>query len=417
MTGHGSRTGWSGPETVTDGVRRAWDRGDILRDAAGEPGRGGQPVFPLEVPLRGPRRGELVDRFGDVAEWARVLRADSVRRGWRLEDKRVPSRLLGPQQLPTAAWVDEHAVALVLLGHAEQEVASRFRTALVDADAASDTDQFRQRVRSVALARPLDVAAAAEVWPSLVAVARWLDANPRPGVGLRDIPVRGAHTKLLEQNRPLARALFDAVLPPTAVDTGAGSFEGRYGFATGAMDVLLAGPGVLLGVPWREQVHVTWPLDALAGVDLARLPVTEVVIVENKASLARVPVAEGRMTVWGAGYAAEAIGAACGWWRQVAVRYWGDVDTHGLLCLARVLRRHRHVTPLLMDECTLLAHRDWWGVEDEPADPEDCEQLLPEPQAELLAGLRSSRWAARLRLEQEHLQPAAVTPAFARHSH
>jgi len=41
----------------------------------------------------------------------------------------------------------------------------------------------------------------------------------------------------------------------------------------------------------------------------------------------------------------------------VAVRYWGDVDTHGMAILAEVRRALPHVRSALMDLETLQDHR------------------------------------------------------------
>jgi hypothetical protein len=49
------------------------------------------------------------------------------------------------------------------------------------------------------------------------------------------------------------------------------------------------------------------------------------------------------------------------WLRECEVLYWGDIDTHGFRILDQLRAVHPHVESVLMDEETLLAHRDAWG--------------------------------------------------------
>lgn len=439
--------GWASPETVTAAVRKRWDRGELLlqlADALLEPipspdrsaeqhdtsetdtersdlrqagtalvsDGNAKDGWRFRVSLPGPSRDELADLHTEAGDWVRALRRDAQQRGWRLEERQVPSKLLGAQMLPRFAWFDSVDRAFEVLGEDARRLAGQFTDAVIGSPDPGDSPQFAAAWTSVLRKRPLQVATAPDVWLALLAVARWLLRNPRPGIPLREVAVPGVHTKLLEQNKQLARALFDAVLPADAVDTEQTNLAGRYGFHTGELEVLLAGPGALLGVPWLDSVRVTWPLSALAGLDPRAVGVRELVVVENKTSLARVPISASRVAVWGVGYAAEALAEACLWWDNIPVRYWGDIDTHGLRAYARVLRHHRGVLPLLMDDATLLTHRTRWGLEDEPATPEICEELLPIDQRELLAALRSGQWGARLRLEQEHLSAATIAAAF-----
>lgn len=53
----------------------------------------------------------------------------------------------------------------------------------------------------------------------------------------------------------------------------------------------------------------------------------------------------------------RAVSTRHGWLRDVAVRYWGDVDTHGMAILAEVRRALPHVRSALMDLETLQDHR------------------------------------------------------------
>lgn len=45
--------------------------------------------------------------------------------------------------------------------------------------------------------------------------------------------------------------------------------------------------------------------------------------------------------LWGAGYGADELLAALPWRSVVAVRYWGDIETHGFVILAASAGSHR----------------------------------------------------------------------------
>jgi hypothetical protein len=90
------------------------------------------------------------------------------------------------------------------------------------------------------------------------------------------------------------------------------------------------------------------------------------------------------------------------WLRDAAIFYWGDIDTHGFAILDRARATLGGVTSLLMDEATLLAHRNLWV--EEPVQYPDAE--LPEltvQERDVFQKLRSNFWGRRVRLEQERM--------------
>ncbi len=55
------------------------------------------------------------------------------------------------------------------------------------------------------------------------------------------------------------------------------------------------------------------------------------------------------------------------WLGGADVVYWGDIDTHGFAILDRLRAWLPEARSVLMDQETLLAHRDRWVTEDRPA--------------------------------------------------
>lgn len=413
-TAAGARTGaptWSTPSTVTDAARRLFDSGVLLRALHDEATR--ERAFPVRVRLRGPGRDELADCFATASDWTRRLRRDASTRGWRLTTKTVTSRTLGRQDLPASGWLDTPDITLALLNGPARRQSARFAQLLDIAQGFAATAPAVARAgREVALAQPHAILDAADDWSVMLAVSVWLAEHPRPDVDIRQLPVPGAHTKLLEQRRRVVSALFDACLPEQAIDSDAGTFEQKYGFASRSRQIQLHGPGSALGLPWADQVIVGWPLWALAGFSPQAVGITEVVLVENRVSFAAIPAAAGRLTIFGEGYAAEDTAEQAPWLTRVRVRYWGDIDTHGLRILARLRRSLPHTESVLMDQDTLVAHRDRWVTEKDQARPEAAEALLTETEAELLAKLRDNTWGRCVRLEQEHVSLTLVRAAF-----
>jgi hypothetical protein len=379
---------WATSAAVRDAVHVSWSRGDVLRglhtDAA--------PPF-LRVRLPGPSRDEIATRFAEAAAWARRLREESERAGWRLENKRVKVGGAGVQELPAAAIIDSAEQAVRLLGRDHVRTAGDFATAL---ELATVTDPA---ARELALRRPHDVIAAKDDWPLLLAVAVWLKANPRPAIHLRQLPLSGVHTKLLETHRTLASRLLDAVLPADSIDPAATALAGRYGFLEPARRARLRGRAALLGLPTPGIGDVTWDVAAVAALDPRPAGVTELLIVENQTAFLVAPAPPYRLVLWGAGYGADELLSALPWLADITVRYWGDIDTHGFAILDRVRAVAPRARSLLMDEATLHAHKAFWVHEPTPR----IQPLtwLTSAESAVYQALCEGTYGAQLRLEQE----------------
>jgi len=383
--------GWSSPQTVLAAVRAKWDRGAVLRELHLPAEQ--RTTFPLRVRLPGPDAADLAPRFADVSTWAREMHDAATRDGWQLLTRAVRAGGLGTQNLPAAALIDTPHTALRLLGSTYTTSAARFAVALEQAAALGDA------VAALALARPLEVLGAGEDWPLLLELAAWTRAHPRPNLYVRQIPVAGVHTKLVETHRPLLSRLLDAVLPADAVESATPAFPARFGFRAPSRRARVRGAAAVLGVPGAEVADVTWDVGGLAALDVTAAGVTELLIVENQSSYLTVPADRRRLVLWGAGYGAEELLAALPWAGQVTVRYWGDLDTHGFAILSRVRAVAPHTTSLLMDAATLLSHKPFWSVEGTPHN-QPLPHLTDEEHATFDA-LRRGTYGMGVRLEQE----------------
>jgi hypothetical protein len=381
---------WTTPEQITAEVEKRWQRGDILSARVT-----GEPLFPLRVRLRRPSAREIVERFGDVADWARTLNAATREArgfGFVLEREEVRSRVHGVNTLPVAAIVPTEADALRLIR--QSAAADRFQ-ALADA-----TLRRYPALRDWLARRPLTALDHAAHWGEVLAVLDWFAAHPRPGLYLRQLDIPGVDTKFIETHRALLSELLDAVLPEEAVDrtaVGARAFNERYGLRSERPLVRfrLLDPALYL----QGLSDLSLPPEQFAAL---RLPLRRVFITENRTNGLAFPDCPGGMVVFGLGYGLERL-AEVGWLRSVEVHYWGDIDTHGFGILNRLRVNLPQARSFLMDRATLQAHGTLWGRE--PADRRytgDTSRLTADECA-LFQDLLTDRYGERVRLEQERI--------------
>jgi hypothetical protein len=143
---------------------------------------------------------------------------------------------------------------------------------------------------------------------------------------------------------------------------------------------------------------VTAPIEQIAA--LALQP-SRVFIVENLQTGLAFAELPGSLVFMGKGYAVDVFGAIP-WLRDVVCHYWGDIDTHGLAILDRLRDYLPQARSLLMNETTLLDHRDLWVQEARPLGPQDLANLDDAEKA-LYDSLVGNRWETSLRLEQERI--------------
>ena len=105
-------TAWTTAADIRARARRRWDDGTILRSVAAD-----APVPVIDVPLRGPRPGDIGDALDAVRSWIAGLEAGS-RSGSRYTVRYVlvGGRLIGRNSLPSHAVVESYEQAVALLG-------------------------------------------------------------------------------------------------------------------------------------------------------------------------------------------------------------------------------------------------------------------------------------------------------------
>lgn len=376
---------WSTASDVKTRLERLWNRGDLLRDLVAGTSR-----FPLRVPLKGPAPADITDRLGEVRAWASALAGVDV---LRIEWREVNHRVQGLQQVPAAAWIDAVDDAIKWLG--KRPPWNAFQRIL------ETTRQRNPALLGWLAKRPLRTLELADDWERLLDVVDWTAAHPRPGLYLRQVDVRGVHSKFIETHRTDLSEMLDLALPACAVDTtasGISRFAARYGFLDKPVRIRcrILDPAVtpIRGVPSPDLT-----LDAASFSQLAPAA-KHVLITENEINFLTLPPLPGAIAIFGAGYGWDAL-ARARWLDRCAIHYWGDIDTHGFAILDQLRGHFGRVESLLMDRATLMAHEVFWGHEDRPT-RNDLPRLNAAEQA-LYDDLRDNRIRVGLRLEQERL--------------
>jgi hypothetical protein len=316
---------------------------------------------------------------GGTVEW--------TPRRWSSGDQELPSRLVlaSPEDMAQ------------VLGHGKIWRRARERYA-------AWCRQFPRLAGSRAVARHCDdvlVGYGDADFARLSTLLQWLVDNPNSGRYLRQLPLADVDTKWVWPRRGVVQDLMRQLL------------DGVDDLGFHALCGLRAEPARLrmrvLCPRLRTRVgglcDIEAPIAELAALQLAP---NICLVVENLNTGIALPDFDGAVAFMRLGFAVDQL-AAIGWLRGARRHlYWGDLDTHGFAILAGARQRFPNTVSVLMDEETLLAHRELWVQQPTPCRVESPEGLTVAELA-VYEGLRANRWGERVRLEQERIAwPAAL---------
>ncbi|MCZ9884548.1 DUF2220 family protein [Arthrobacter sp. B2a2-09] len=384
----------------------AWERGQLLREAM-EPTE----AYPRRRALKRPSAAELRDDYAAARKWAAELFAAAG--PYSLETVDVGRTTIGSNHLPAAAVFARVEDEIAFVGRNRELGQFRSRAAALAA--------LDPALRAWALKRPLQLLALGDAALTAARVALWLRENPGPGIYLRQLSLPGVHTKFIEthrrvidemlavlQHRPPEDDLLergaaasdgavsddDGLLLSPIARTPAARFAERHGFLhpPELVRFRLLDPEIPLLGDARDVMVTAEAFSTL------RLPVTSVLVTENLVNFLALPDRPRSLALFGAGYGFSSLRDA-EWIRDCEVLYWGDLDTHGFRILDQLRSVHPHVSSILMDEATLLAHREAWGVEESPSRAHLAR--LTAEEAEVYESLGNNRYGNGVRLEQE----------------
>lgn len=312
--------------------------------------------------------------FKDLIEW--------VERNWPAAGRqRLPYRVY------CSSWADVMRVARQKSTHALVE--SRLSDLIAhwdagwsgsDADAGLLATAVRLQIRPILNLDDGD-------WRMLLAVIDWIAAKNPLTPYVRQLPIRGIHTKWMEQHGKLVKTMAQAVAD---------------------RDFTMPKPLPYIHIRILDEAlfisgfnDLEIPLDQVAR--LAILP-DAVIVCENLVSLMTLPSLPKTIGIFGSGYAVEKIGSIP-WLASIPVLYWGDLDTNGFAILHRLRRLIPHAQSVMMDAETLDRYLDL-AVE-EPAPNSRTFDSLTDAECIALDRLREGdplRNISTLRLEQERIE-------------
>jgi hypothetical protein len=305
--------------------------------------------------------------------------------------------LLGQQKIPIAVVVQDAGALAAWTGHAKNW-----------GRACARRDVFEERFPLIRVAPPWSrYEEVATSWEAddvcrLMDLIAWLQGNQNSQLYLRQLPVPGIDTKWVESRRAIVRDFF---LATRGIPAG-GDFHEVCGLRR-------APATVRMRVLCPELRKATGGLSDFESPieDLARLRLRPgtLLVVENLATGLALPEMPGTVAFMKLGHAISDLaripwlfGDASGTWRPSRVLYWGDLDTHGFVILARARGLFPELRSVLMDEETLLSGREQWVQEASQAKMERLDRLT-ESEHRLYDALRENRFSSRVRLEQERL--------------
>ncbi len=343
--------------------------------------------WPIKVPLGAPTEQVALRQVDGVRAWVVAWQRwqGSGRLSWA--DRRW--KALGVQQLPECLILEGPQDVAAWIGESARWELARSRYSSLVAEWPS---------LGLHLPRHFDVLADysdGDFW-RLTEVLKWIVLNPRSNLYPRQIPVAGLDSKWLDGRKVLIANLVAAVQDYPAGET---DFFRRCG---------------LKGLPQLLRMRVLDPalrkvLGALGDIsapweEVASLSIQPkyVFIVENLQTGLAFDDLPGAVVIMRLGYAVDVL-SRIPWVQQAKCIYWGDVDTHGFSILHRARKYLPRLESMMMDETTLLAHRDLC-VEETDQHPATELPLLSPVEHQLYLALKNNSIGQQIRLEQERIR-------------
>lgn len=349
----------------------------------------GTPWQTLNIPFGKPSGRELLNEFANISASLQVLQASAkaaLGYGYQMDLESVTHRQLGEQHLPSRICFETEQDFLRFIG--KQREATQFK------QLAQQTLACHPKLSAVLHDQPRWLLDNLAVWSKLLSVADWFIAHPRPDIFIRQIDLPGIDSKFIEQHKSQLIVLLDTLLPTSAIEREAKTFERRYGlrFDQHLIRIRLLDPAVVLA----GLTDLTVPLQDFCRL---ALPLETVFVTENKINGLTFPPHPKAMVIFALGYGVTSLAEAT-WLKTMRIIYWGDLDTHGFAMLSRLREIFPHVESMLMDSSTLAANLDLCVTE--AASVKELPVGLTATERATFTALSSAN-GVNLRLEQERI--------------
>lgn len=352
--------------------------------------------IPLEMPARPPAMTMLEGEFPAVREWISQLKSQSkeaLGRGYSIKTREWRHRRLGKQSMPTKIVIETRDDLLFLAGR-EREF-RRFKKVAEEVLA-----RFPQ-LKAFLVRKPSFMLEYEEDIGKLLAVCGHFVSNDVSGFYLRQLDIPGVDTKFIERRCGVLAEMLELLLPGGVAQETPGSglrfFERRFGLKHEQPTVRfrLLDPAIHLS----GLRDIAIPLTEFQSL---RLPLRKAFIVENKMNGLCFPDVEAGIVIFGMGYGVNVLSGAS-WLKDLELHYWGDIDTHGFAILDSLRVHFPKLRTFLMDHETLERFKGLWTQEGESQRFLKELSRLNSLEHSLFEALKSDKWGAALRLEQERI--------------
>ncbi|WJM79229.1 DUF3322 domain-containing protein [Pectobacterium brasiliense] len=218
------------------------------------------------------------------------------------------------------------------------------------------------------------------------------------GLPLRLLSGQGVDTKFIENNISLLTRLLDVRFSGEASEQGLTTFLGAFDESSHWVLVVPLSPGLL---PFKKCRVTT------AELAETILTASRVLVIENEQCLHQLPVLSDTIAILGCGLDVQWLSSSALDEKHIA--YWGDMDSWGLLMLARARRCRSTLDALLMNRELFEQYASHSAV----TEPVKAQEAIPDGLLNEEADFY--RYLTRLprgRLEQEFLPAGIVEEAL-----
>lgn len=341
--------------------------------------------WPLCINLSPPTEKEAMDMLPTVKNWVESWRRNS--KSGQVVWREYHWRVIGKQELPfqiilanakdVATWADE-------LKSWDKVTTCYEHLCKIHAN---PSPQLVKRVHAALGDSLADFAL-------LLEVITWLERNRNSGLYLRQLPIKGVHTKWIESNKELITRLTREIRGLSSEQ----DFNELLGLRSLPIMIRLR----ILDPDIRKQLggmsDISVRLDELSEL---RIKPASVLIVENLQSGLALDDIPGTIAFLGLGNAVSVL-STVSWISQAKSYYWGDIDTYGFFILNNLRSTLPAVQSLLMDFETLKQHEAMWVREEKQFSGDQLVHLTSLEQ-ELFQGLKLNKFGNNIRLEQERI--------------
>lgn len=309
----------------------------------------------LSFPFRIRADKKLSKHFTEWSGQLEELIANSSDRkgfGYSITYATINTREHGVQSIPEAILINTETDLLLYLGKQEEFACFKRNVALI-------ADKFPQ-LRSWMRGNARKVVAYQNDWDHILSVLSFLSGTTERGFYIREISA-APHSKFIEARKSLFYELLNLILDPATIHdafVGKEYFQERFGLRKSPyMQRFKILDRRIADKFFSGISDLSVPLDAFKRL---QLPVSSVVIIENKTSIEHMeaflcfPDVAGTIAIWGSGYASAML-KEVQWLEDTEIWYWGDIDAEGFHILSKLRERFPRLRSFCMDMETLNA--------------------------------------------------------------